>query len=521
MESGGIQVGFLKSANQLCDKHGQDSYLTLFLFSANVVNVLSESARQFWFTVKEESMKARKWIIPVCILTLIFILAMFFVPTAIAGETRSGQTIEIKQGEVVPDDLYVFADTVLVNGTIKGDLISFSTKVVIGPTGVIEEDLIAAGQALDIQGVVRDDARVAGAAIVLGDAAQIGDDLMSAGYSLETKPGSQIGGSLTFGGYQALLAGTVEGDLVFGGNSLDLQGKVGGDAKAEVGGTEAKLPFNPFAFIPNMPSIPTVPAGLTIGDNASIGGSLTYEAPKEASIPPGAVSGQTEYTQVVVPTKAPKGETEAREEPVSTSQRLITATANWVKTFMRHLMSLLIVGLLVAWLYPRLLSGSGETLKIRPWASLGVGILTGVAFWLLMPLITFLLIVVIIVLGLASVGGLVFPALLIMILILIGLSLAFLISGSYFSKLIIGQVIGQLILGGFKSPAANHRFWPWLLGLVIFIFLWSIPYVGWILNVLAVLFGLGAFVLWLFGLRKSGQQPIPEPSAALNNPKTA
>ena len=95
------------------------------------------------------------------------------------------------------------------------------------------------------------------------------------------------------------------------------------------------------------------------------------------------------------------------------------------------------------------------------------------------------------------------------------LTLAFLLSGSYFSKLIISQVLGQLILGGFKSPAADHRFAPWLIGLAIFILLSSIPYVGWIVNILAVLFGLGAFVLWLFGLRKAAPQPaeatLPEP----------
>ena len=463
-------------------------------------------------------MKARKWIIPASILSLIFLLSMFFVPTAIAAETRSGGTVEIKQGEVVPDDLYVFADTLLVNGTIKGDLLSFCTKVVIGPTGVVEGDLISAGQSLDIQGAVKDDARVAGAAIVLGEAAQIGDDLMAAGFSLETKPGSQVGGTLTFAGYQALLAGAVKEDVVFAGNSLDLQGTVGGDVKAEVGGAQSNMPFNPFAFVPNMPSIPTVPAGLTVGPSASIGGSLTYKAPQQASIPAGAVAGQTEYTQVVVPTKAPGGVKETREQPVSVSRLLIRATILWGRNLLRNLMSLLIVGLLVAWLYPRLLRGSGETLKIRPWASLGVGLLTGIAFWVVMPLLTFLMIGVIIILGLLSLGGLVLPALMIMMLILTSLSLAFLVSAGYFSKLIISQVLGGLILGGFKSPAATHRIWPWLLGLVIFIFLRSIPFIGWIFNVLAVLFGLGAFVLWLYGLLKPGQQSIVQPTAPQDNP---
>ena len=458
-------------------------------------------------------MKERKWIIPAGLFAFVFILAMFVAPTALAGETLTVQTVEIKQGETIPDDLYVFADTVLVNGTIQGDLISFSTKVVIGPTGAVEGDLLAAGQVLDIQGVVKDDARVAGAVLTLGDTAQIGDDMMSAGYSLETKSGSQIGGSLTFAGYQALLAGSVEEDLVFAGNSLDLQGKVGGDAYVEVGGAESNMPFNPFTFVPNMPAVPTVPAGLTIGDTASIGGNLVYQAPKEANIPPGAVAGQIEFTQVIEPVKAPEAKKEVREEPVFTLERLMVAVANWGRALLRNLMSLLIVGLLVAWLYPRLLSGSGETLKIRPWASLGVGVLTGIVFWLLMPVLAALLFAVVILFGLFSIGGLFIPALLIMVLILMVLSLAFLISGSYFSKLIISQVIGQLILGGFKSPAANHRFWPWLLGLVIFIVLRSIPFVGWIVNILAVLFGLGAFVLWIFGLRKSSYQSISEPSA--------
>jgi hypothetical protein len=52
------------------------------------------------------------------------------------------------------------------------------------------------------------------------------------------------------------------------------------------------------------------------------------------------------------------------------------------------------------------------------------------------------------------------------------------------------------------------------------VFLSSIPYMGWIVNILAVVCGLGAFMLWLFGWRKSSQQPIVEPSTTLNNPET-
>lgn len=459
-------------------------------------------------------MKSRKWIIPSAIFVLVFILAMFFVPAATAGEIRSGGTIEIKQGETVPDDLYVFAETILVNGTIQGDLIGSFSKLVIGPTGVVEGDLLGAGQLLEIQGSLMDDARVAGAAIVLGETARIGDDLMAAAYSLETGAGSMVGGSLTFAGFQALLAGDVEEDLDFVGNSLSLQGNVSGDAFVEVAEEGVSLPINPFMFIPNMPSVPSVPSGLTIANDASIGGSLVYQAPQEASIPAGTVGGEVEFTQQVAPVKTPAPAIEVRPQPDTTARaidRLVWSVVNWGRRLFSNLMSLLIVGLLLAWLFPRVLSNSGETLKTRPWHSLGVGVLTGLIFWLVMPVFAFILFGIVLLLGLFSVGGLFTTAFLTMILILLALSLAFLLSAGFISKLVISYVLGNLILGAFKSPSAEHRFWPWLLGLLIFVFLRSIPFVGWIVNLLAVLFGLGAFVLWLFGLRPASRQLQAEP----------
>lgn len=453
-------------------------------------------------------MDTKKWTILGILSSLVLLLALFFVPSAFAGETRSGGTIEIKQGEVVADDLYVFADTLLVNGVVQGDLLSFASRVVVGPTGVIEGDLISAGRSIEINGKVKDDARVAGAAILLGYTAQVGDDLMAAGFSLETADGSQVGGSLTFAGYQALLAGDVAGDLTFSGNSLNLQGSVGGDAEVEAGGGEVNMPINPFTFIPNMPSVPTVPSGLTFGPEASIGGSLAYEAPKEAEIPEGAVEGEVDFTQIVVPVATPAAGEAPGGTVVQTAQRQTAAVTQWVKTFLSRLVSLLIVGLLLAWLYPRVLSGSVAALKSKPWASLGGGFLTSVVFWLGMPLLSFILLGIIFLVGLVSLGGLAGVAFMIALLIVLALGLAFLLSGSFFSKLIISQWLGRLILAGFKSPAAEHRFWPWLLGLVIYVLLWSIPFVGWMINFVAVLFGLGAFILWLAGLRQGAQPSI-------------
>jgi hypothetical protein len=280
----------------------------------------------------------------------------------------------------------------------------------------------------------------------------------------------------------------------------------------EAGGGTVDLKISPFTFMPNMPAVPSVPSGFTVSDSASIAGDLVYQAPKAASLPADSVAGEVEFTQQVPQVKTPEVKEEVRIVPGITVETVIRSIIHWGRALFSTFMSLLIVGLLLAWLYPRMLTGSGATLQTRPWQSLGVGVLTGVVFWLVMPVFSFVLFAIVILLGMFSIGGLFVPALLLMILILLAISLAFLLAGSFFSKLIICQLIGQLILGAFKSPAANHRFFPWLLGLVIFVILRSIPFIGWIVNLLAILFGLGAFALWLFNLRKTEAQPLVEPA---------
>jgi hypothetical protein len=93
----------------------------------------------------------------------------------------------------------------------------------------VEGDLIAAGQSVEIGGTVEDDARIAGQALLLSEDAELGDDLVAASLSLENEPGSTVGGTVMYAGYQALLAGTVEEDVEVAANALELDGRVGGD----------------------------------------------------------------------------------------------------------------------------------------------------------------------------------------------------------------------------------------------------------------------------------------------------
>ena len=128
---------------------------------------------------------------------------------ALAFTSREGNQVIIAQGEVVEDDLYAFANTIRVDGTIKGDLVAFGSLVVIGETGVVEGDLLAAGQGVVVNGTVKDDVRVAGAVLTIGETAQIGGDLLAAGFSVETASGSQVGQDVVAAGSMVGLSGEV------------------------------------------------------------------------------------------------------------------------------------------------------------------------------------------------------------------------------------------------------------------------------------------------------------------------
>jgi hypothetical protein len=65
----------------------------------------------------------------------------------------------------------------------------------------------------------------------------------------------------------------------------------------------------------------------------------------------------------------------------------------------------------------------------------------------------------------------------------------------YGSKVIVAYLVSERILKRFYPPASRYRFVILLLGVVLFVLLRSIPYLGWAVEVVVVVLGLGG--LWL------------------------
>ena len=53
---------------------------------------------------------------------IVTLLMIFTAVPVLAFDARSGETVSVASGEVVDDDLYVGANTVIIDGTIYGDL---------------------------------------------------------------------------------------------------------------------------------------------------------------------------------------------------------------------------------------------------------------------------------------------------------------------------------------------------------------------------------------------------------------
>jgi cytoskeletal protein CcmA (bactofilin family) len=423
-------------------------------------------------------------------LAVLVLLALATFRSVNAFDGRTGDIVTIPAGEVIEDDLYITAGTFVLGGTVKGDLIVLGGEITIEPGGVVEQDLMAAGQTVTISGQVMDDARIAGAALVVDENAQIGGDLLGSGYSLETRQGSTVGGDLIFAGGQALLAGTVDQDVYAAVGGLELRGTVQGNVNASVGSPGQNPVFPPTVFMPGMPEIPSVPSGLRVAEGAQIGGNLEYTTQADAAIPAGAVAGQV-----------------VRQEPAVQEEQPRNVVLDWFLDNLRNLASLLVVGLLLAWLAPGFIARTSAALREQPLPSLLWGIVSFFAVFFALFVLAVIVVILAIFFGFITLGSLVGTIIGLGLLAAFALILGFIIAVSYLSKIVVSYLGGRLILTRLSPQLADSRVWPMILGIVLFAILAAIPILGWLVSLVVVLLGLGA--LWLWAARAVRREPLP------------
>lgn len=420
---------------------------------------------------------------------LALLISSIAVPV-LAFDGREGDNITIPADEVVDDDLYIGAQTIVIDGTVKGDVVAFAQTITVN--GVIEGDLIAAGQAVIINGEVQDDARIAGAALVIGEKAKIGSDLVGAGASLETVNGSSIGQDLVFAGGQALLGGDISRNVTVAAGSLALQGSIGGNVKADVG--DEGYRGGSGTFMPNTDvTIPRIQSGLSIGPDAKIGGTLQYTSRKQISIPEGVVAGKIAYT--------PPAVDKTTSKPLSIVESLLNGGLDIART----IITLILFGLLLLWIFPGAIKTATERIKRAPLPSLGWGVIYIAAFFFALLVLFIAMLVGGIAFGILTLRGLSGAVIFLSLLAMFALVISFMLAIWFVAQIIVSIVGGQLILARIKPELAEHKYWPLVIGVLIYALLVATPILGSLVWWIVVLLGLGA--LWYFGQELFAKKP--------------
>lgn len=452
------------------------------------------------------------------VVTLAAALVLSLGRPAQAAEFITGGVISA--GQVIDDDAFVSADTVqmdgtvngvlvamgntvTINGTVNGDLLAFGSKVVVTETGKVSGNIFFGGQTLDLNGQASGSVFGGGAALKLGSKASVGRNLYFGGYSLETQAGSQVARSLYVGGYQAILAGDLQRDLFAGAGAVELKGKVGGNAILDLGSSSSGGEgFTNMPFF-NQPGIPAaVQPGLRVADSASIGGKLTYTSSinQSKSIQAAPAGG------IVYQTPVPGKENgQVSQRPIEVRSPVV----GWLLTFVRTLVTLLAVGALALWLMPGLFEKMVGRARTKTLPAAGYGLIVVLVGYAAAALAFAVILSLGILLAIITLGGLASPVLGIG---LGGLGLAlsvftFLVATG--SKVVVAFLVGQLLVNQAAPQAGNAKAWALVVGVLIYALARSVPFVGWIVGLVATLIGLGAMWLIFSGRKTAAQEAAP------------
>lgn len=183
------------------------------------------------------------------VLAILVVLAVVAsLPGAVAaqdGETRSGETVVIEEGETV-GDLTAFAGTVVIQGTVDGDLEAFGGDVLV--EGEVTGNVDAFAGNVRVVGEVGGEVSAAAGNVVVAEGASVGSLSAAAGnVAIEGRVAGDVdaaAGSVTLGP-----AATVEGDLTYGGElNRHPDAQVAGSVTEESPGAPT-----PFGEVPTLP----------------------------------------------------------------------------------------------------------------------------------------------------------------------------------------------------------------------------------------------------------------------------
>jgi len=365
---------------------------------------------------------------------ILLFLALILLPlgAAKAMDAKTGDSIYISKDEIVSGNLYAAGNAITIDGNISGDLIAAAQTINVN--GRVEGDIIAAAQNITINGEVGGNIRVAGTSITLNG--PVARNVNAFGSNVILGSSSSVGWDVFAAGATLESRGTISGGLSGSAGCALISGKVAKNINLKM-------------------SENSLGEGLVISPEAAVGGDIIYTAKKSLQLSDKATIG---------------GKVEQKTPQIKTTNWF--ALWAWAKLF--AIFSALVVGLVLVFIAKKITPKIIKKIEDRPLQAL----LPGLVIMLILPPIALLLAFTVIGIPLA--------------LIIV----AWWLIATYVAKVFTAILVGEIILKNLIKKRDVKLIWSLVLGVIVCWLLFAIPFVGWIISLIAIWLGLGG--IWLY-----------------------
>ncbi len=368
--------------------------------------------------------------ISVCVLVASLGITLQSAPVQALDVRNSEGVLTIPASETVDDTLIVAGERIVIAGTITGDVIAAGRNIEV--SGTVGGNLLTFGEMVELSGSVGGFA-LGGVSTYEIEGGSVAGDLWVGAETVSVDSDSTVGRNVTTAVRLSSVDGSVGRDYYVFGETAELNGQVQGNVE----------------FFGNR---------VYLLDEAVVGNSVRIRSGNPDAL------HQADSAEV-------QGEVEFLDLPEEFEQRSPYATLGFYLWQLGYLIGAFLVGIGLLWLVPGLrevsLNTGSEGLKTA-----GIGFLAFVSI----PAMAVLVAITVVGLPIAFIG------------------MAAWLLGWYLSKVVVGYMIGQMVIGDKDSTPISL-----LVGLGIVVVVINIPFIGGILSFLLTVIGLGLIVQYLMG----------------------
>ena len=334
----------------------------------------------------------------------------------------------------------------------SGDLFASGSTVRVTDSNV--EDLFAAGGSVTLDADVRETAHMAGRNVRVNRG--VGENLYAAGYSVDVE--APVGEDVVAAGYHVEIGpnASVARDVLAAGRTVVVRGPVAGDVSLRGRTVEIAGPISGSADIRARE--------IRFAEGARIDGTLTYSSREPVTVP----------ANVIAPDRVTANVSEMSE------------TESWVAGAIAFSLVVLVLMALFAFLFKATLPGTRAAIASRPWRDLLLGVIA-----------TSALFGSIVVLAVSLIGIPLIPVVIVLA--------PFIVLAGWLTT---AHAIGAVVIRRARLLPGNGwaAFGAIVLGVIVLGLVSAIPVIGWIIAVLAVILGIGAWFALILSPATRGER---------------